>query len=136
MPESHLIQILRREMKRRGLNQNSLALAAGLHKDAVRNIFRGRSVSPRGKTIQALAAYLGIPVATLLGEETEEMPTTQRLPGRRPGQAERAELLRLWDSLDPEARKMIIFMTRAVARETGALPPQASLLEPTPDTDE
>jgi transcriptional regulator with XRE-family HTH domain len=129
MPESPLIQILKKEMVERGLNQNALALAAGLQKDAVRNVLRGRSVSPRGKTIQALAAYLAIPVATLLGEEKEEMAATPRLPGRRPGAAERAELVHLWDALDPEARKMMIFMARAIAREAGALPPSAPLLQ-------
>jgi transcriptional regulator with XRE-family HTH domain len=136
MPESHLIQTLRREMEKRGHNQNSLALAAGLQKDAVRNILRGTSASPRGKTIHALASYLGISVTALLGEEMGEMPATPRLPGRRPGLAERAELVRLWDALDPEAQKMMIFMARAIARETGAIPPQATLLSPASDTDE
>jgi len=60
-------QILQAEMDKRGLNQHSLALEAGLKPDAVRDILRGRSQSPRGATIKKLAAYLGMSVGQLLG---------------------------------------------------------------------
>lgn len=62
-------QILQAEMDRRGLNPHSLALEAGLKQDAVRDILRGKSQSPRGATIKKLAAFLGMSVGDLLGVE-------------------------------------------------------------------
>jgi transcriptional regulator with XRE-family HTH domain len=120
MSEPRLSVILKREMERLGLNPHSLALAAGLHKDAVRNVMRGKSDSPRGKTIQAIASYLGVSVAYLLGQEPVDMPSKTRRAGQVPGPEERAELLKLWDGLDAEARKMLIFVARGIAREAAA----------------
>jgi transcriptional regulator with XRE-family HTH domain len=122
MPDSQLSIILKREMDRLGLNPHSLALAAGLGKDAVRDVLRGKSDSPRGKTIHALSAYLGIPVSEMLGEEGAEMTpglAEPRLSRLTPGRAERDELVRLWDHMDPEARKIALFMMRAIAKEAG-----------------
>jgi hypothetical protein len=50
-----------------------------------------------------------------------------RLPGRRPGPAEREELLALWDQMTSEGQKMVIFVARAAAKDEGLLPPGASL---------
>jgi transcriptional regulator with XRE-family HTH domain len=119
MSEPRLPAILKREMDKHAFNSHSLAATAGLKPDAVRNILRGKSVSPRGKTIQAIASALGVTVAYLLGEEPE-MSAEKRRADPVPGPAERAELLRLWDGLDPETRKMVIFMVRAAAREAAA----------------
>lgn len=65
--EPHLHRMLRAEMKRRGLNQHSLAAAAGLKPDAIRDIFRSKSSSPRMPTLRALADYLGLTFGQLLG---------------------------------------------------------------------
>ena len=59
---------LKARMSAAGLNQRSLALAAGLHEDRVRNILRGRSRNPRADTVNALATALSVPAAWLLGQ--------------------------------------------------------------------
>ncbi|MCK8788069.1 hypothetical protein M0638_27310 [Roseomonas sp. NAR14] len=51
-----------------------------------------------------------------------------RLPGARPRPEVRAELLRIWDALDPERRKALIFTARALAKDAGLLPADAPLL--------
>jgi hypothetical protein len=55
-----------------------------------------------------------------MGEEPE-MPAEKRRADHVPGPAERAELLKLWDGLDAETRKVVIFMVRAAAREAAAI---------------
>jgi hypothetical protein len=54
-----------------------------------------------------------------MGEEPE-MPARKRRLDQVPSPAERAELLKLWDDLDAETRKVVIFMVRAAAREAAA----------------
>ncbi|MDT8333022.1 hypothetical protein RQ831_18370 [Roseomonas gilardii] len=49
-------------------------------------------------------------------------PPSTRLPGRKPGPAEREELLRVWDALDPERRKLAIFFMRMLAKDAGLVP--------------
>lgn len=51
-----------------GLSARKASLNAGLHPDAVRNILRGKSESPRGQTVTALAYALKCTTAYLLGE--------------------------------------------------------------------
>lgn len=51
-----------------GLNARSAALKAGLKEDAIRNVLRGRSESPRGKTLSAIAEALSLPIEELLGQ--------------------------------------------------------------------
>lgn len=53
-------EIIRRRMRELGYNQRSLALKAGLHEDAVRNILRGLSSRPRIDTAQKIFRVLGI----------------------------------------------------------------------------
>ena len=65
-----------------GLNQRSLAVAAGLHEDRVRNILRGRSRNPRADTVDALAIVLGVPATWLLGQSDAAIPP---LPSWIPG---------------------------------------------------
>lgn len=75
---------LDRLMKERGFTQKSLALAADLGDTAVRDILKGKSKNPTGKTLNALAATLGVDVAQLFGAppdgglslETPERPAT------------------------------------------------------------
>ena len=64
---------LKARMSAAGLNQRSLALAAGLHEDRVRNILRGRSRNPRADTVDALASALDVPAAWLLGQRATPM---------------------------------------------------------------
>lgn len=117
MAASYISQVLLAEMARAGLNQRSLAAAAGLHRDAVRNILRGKSVSPRAKTIKALAAALQIPPQRLLGlEEPAMTEAATKAPARPPGATERKELLTVWDSASPEGRALLISVARTIAK--------------------
>lgn len=65
---------LKARMSAVGLNQRSLAVAAGLHEDRVRNILRGRSRNPRADTVDALAIALGVPATWLLGQTDTARP--------------------------------------------------------------
>ena len=65
---------LKARMSATGLNQRSLALAAGLHEDRVGNILRGRSRNPRADTVDALAQALDVPAAWLLGQGATPKP--------------------------------------------------------------
>ena len=52
----------------------------------------------------------------------------ERLPGRRPGQMQRAEVLRIWDALDEDGRKVVLFTARQAAREKGLIDPNMPLV--------
>lgn len=74
---SFRVDRLKARMSAIGLNQRSLAVAAGLHEDRVRNILRGRSRNPRADTVDALAVVLGVPATWLLGQtNTAKLPPT------------------------------------------------------------
>jgi len=50
------------------------------------------------------------------------------LPGRRPGPAQRDELLRLWEAMSHDGRKMVLFVARAAAKDEGLIAPGAPML--------
>ena len=58
---------IRRRLGELGKNPSGAALEAGLTKDAIRNILRGRSVNVRTDTMMALAAVLDCSVEYLMG---------------------------------------------------------------------
>lgn len=66
---STLAEVLRRLMKERGMTMRQLSLAAGLNEGAVKNILSGKSKSPRGATINALAGALKVPASLLLAAD-------------------------------------------------------------------
>ena len=43
----------------------------------------------------------------------------QRVPGRKPTAADRAELLRIWDALSDDGRKLLIVTARGLAKGEG-----------------
>jgi hypothetical protein len=51
-------------------------------------------------------------------EGRSRTPST-RLPGRKPGAPQGAELMRIWDALDSDGRKLVLFVARQMAREKG-----------------
>ena len=61
MYDSPLTRALKREMDRKGIGLNTLAREAGLHKDAVRNVFRGKSKNPRMRFFEAVSRALDVP---------------------------------------------------------------------------
>lgn len=63
---SHLIDNLRKRMRAQKLDMKTLSLKAGLSETAVRDIFRGRSKSPRTQTVEALAETLNCNTSDLL----------------------------------------------------------------------
>ena len=124
MPDSHLIRVLRSEMRQRGLTQHGLAVAAGLHKDTIRNIFRRTSRMPRPATLQALAEYLKVTVDYLLGRDPAEpatdgqgeVSTVPRIPSGKPGLPEWEEIQRFWGSASPDARRALVYLARTMAK--------------------
>ena len=68
------VTILRELMTQRGMSARALEAKAGLGRDGVKNIWRGRAASPRAKTMMAIADALGVPVAVLYGQEAAPPP--------------------------------------------------------------
>lgn len=52
----------------------------------------------------------------------------ERLPGRKPSPKQRDEYVRIWDAVDDERRKALIFVARGIARDAGLVPPSAPLV--------
>ena len=75
---------LRALMEPRGFNQKSLAVAAGLNETAVRDILKGKSKNPTGRTLNALAGALGVDVADLMGAGAAPPPATPLPDGAVP----------------------------------------------------
>ncbi|WP_439580693.1 hypothetical protein [Elioraea sp.] len=53
---------------------------------------------------------------------------SERLPGRKPGPAQREEFLRIWDAVDDNGRKMLLFIARGILREQGLVPAPTPLV--------
>ena len=56
------------------------------------------------------------------------VPKPKRVPGRKPGPAQREELLRIWDHVDNDGRKLMLFFARTLARDQGLIPPSTPLV--------
>jgi hypothetical protein len=54
--------------------------------------------------------------------------TSEWVPGRKPGPAQRDEFLRIWDMVDDDGRKLMLFFSRTVAREQGLVAPGTPLV--------
>lgn len=65
-----LVREINRRMAALGLNALAVATKAGLGKDAVRDIQRGKSVHPSHETLRKIAKVLGCTVADLMNERT------------------------------------------------------------------
>lgn len=57
-----------------------------------------------------------------------EAAVPKRVPGRKPGPDERQEVLRIWDHVDDDSRKMVLFVSRQLAREKGLVPADTPLI--------
>lgn len=73
---------IRNRMTALGLNPFSLAAKAGLDRDYVRNIFRGKSVSPGVDGLGKIATALGVTIADLLSSDASVTePGSSGCPG-------------------------------------------------------
>ena len=52
----------------------------------------------------------------------------ERVPGRKPSPAQREEYLRIWDLVDDDSRKVMLFFVRTVARDQGLVSPSTPLV--------
>jgi hypothetical protein len=52
----------------------------------------------------------------------------ERVPGRKPGPAQREDYLRIWDMVGDDSRKVMLFFSRTVAREQGLVAPGTPLV--------
>lgn len=59
---------------------------------------------------------------------TTAAPRPKRVPGRKPGPAQREEMLRIWGHVDDDGCKLMLFFARTVARDQGLIPPSTPLL--------
>ncbi len=55
-------------------------------------------------------------------------PKSKRIPGRKPGPAQREELLRIWGHVDDDGRKLMLFFARTLARDQGLISPSTPLV--------
>lgn len=55
-------------------------------------------------------------------------PKPKRVPGRKPGPAQREELLRIWGHVDDDGRKLMLFFARTLARDQGLIPQSTPLV--------
>lgn len=55
-------------------------------------------------------------------------PKPKCVPGRKPGPAQRDEMLRIWGQVDDDSRKLMLFFARTVARDQGLIPPSTPLV--------
>lgn len=88
---------IRRQRQRLGLTQQQLAEAAGVNQGYISEIERGR-VSPRRRTVDALAIALNLPQGVLIGGgtdhdapqplETRELPLFGSIPAGPPGDSQ------------------------------------------------
>jgi transcriptional regulator with XRE-family HTH domain len=104
----------------------AFSLAVGREETYVRKFLKNRSQDPGAETLQRMAQVMGVPLETLTGGSDQVGAT--RLPGRSPGPAQRAEVLRVWDALDADRRKAVLLMVRAMAKDAGLPGSDAPLL--------
>jgi transcriptional regulator with XRE-family HTH domain len=123
MTDSHLQRVIRAEMRHRNLNEYQLAEAAGMQRDAVRNMLRGDSRQPRIEKLEALADYFRVTVDYLLGRGLADDAASvsgghavPRIPSQTPGADEWDEIRRFWEAASSDARRALVYMVRAMSK--------------------
>ncbi|RVT91400.1 hypothetical protein EOD42_22355 [Rhodovarius crocodyli] len=58
---------------------------------------------------------------TIPTAKPEDGTVKKRIPGRKPGPADRAEFIRLWDEMSDDGRKQAYFFMRSLSIEEGLL---------------
>jgi transcriptional regulator with XRE-family HTH domain len=101
-------------MKAAGLSQKTLAQKAGLSETYIRDIFAGRSLSPRIDKLQAVADIFGCRVDELsearvkpgdtLAESDHQAQIDIPSNGKIKDDPSQLHLLYIWDQLRPEMR--------------------------------
>jgi transcriptional regulator with XRE-family HTH domain len=72
---SRLQQVIRDALERNKMSAREASLKAGLNESAVKNILNGKSISPRGDTLNRLAIVLGISPADLMAADAGNEPS-------------------------------------------------------------
>lgn len=109
--EPTLAEILTSEMARLGYNDYSLAMAAGLKADVIRDIKRGKSKSPAAARVDAIARVLHRTPGQLLGKEplpSLDEPQSEDTPGDGIDHPTELALITLWRILTREERKHLL----------------------------
>lgn len=52
----------------------------------------------------------------------------ERVPGRKPGPEHFDEVARVWGAIDDDGRKVILFVSRQLARDQGLVPADTPLI--------
>src|SRR4051794_21896171 len=70
------------QMAADGQSMRAFALSAGLKPDAVRDIVRGKSKSPKRETLEKLAQRMGVTVDELLGRDDKKTASVRIVTSR------------------------------------------------------
>lgn len=95
-----------------GLTQKSLAMKAGLNETYVRDLFKGKSLNPKGQHLAKLATALECSITDLLSVDprrTGEQPQS----GEFVDDPEEMALVRLWRTLSPLGRQLMLTSVRS-----------------------
>lgn len=71
---------------------------------------------------------IGIVQEELTLRESATALDQRKLPGRKPGRDQFEELARIWDHVDDDGRKMMLFFARQLARERRLVPADTPLM--------
>ena len=115
MIETPLSQNLTREMERAGQSQHSLALAAGLKPDVIRDILRGKTRFPSGDKLAKISRVLNLTADQLLGYApilTNAGTTQLEQRGQLVNDIAELTLLAFWRSLDDGERRFMLSLVR------------------------
>src|SRR5262249_4888781 len=82
MAAESLYDRIQRRLDRLGLKAEAASVRAGMGRDGIRNIKRGKSASPRGRNLKALAEVLECSIEHLLGAEPRPPRGTAAEPPR------------------------------------------------------
>ena len=123
-----LVQAIQSYLERTGTSRRALSLLIGRDETFIRQLIKDGSRRINAETLERLATVMGVPMDSL-SERSSSVGAT-RLPGRSPGPAQRAEVLRIWDSLDGDRRKAILLIARAMAKDAGLEEGDGPLLLP------
>lgn len=113
--ETLLAQNLLREMDRSGQSRHSLALAAGLKPDVIRDILRGKTRFPSADKLAAISRVLNLTPDQLLGNDpipSEAGATDLKQRGQLVNDPAELTLLAFWRGLDDAERRFMLNLLR------------------------
>jgi transcriptional regulator with XRE-family HTH domain len=116
MPMTQLQKNFQSVMDETGLSQTAWSRKAGLGDSAVKNVMQGKSESPRGNTLTALAKAAGVPVLRLIAGTSPDGDA--EVGGDISQEDEDALLLAIWGRLHPDVKEATLTLIKTINRVT------------------